>query len=336
MASESRRRIACALLVGAAATSFAPIARADGASPAERETARQLMDAGLGRLKRGDAAGAVELLSKAHGIMHVPTTGLALARADIALGHLVEAREVALEVTRMPESPAQPAVFRSAIHSARDLASDLKPRIPTLRLSVRRGPPNRVTLDGSPLSTELVGVPVAVNPGHHVVAATNATGEETRVEVDAAEGESPSVTIELKESQTGATIAASAPVVVQEGSGTTKPPAPSRGPLRKVLIFGGFGLGAGGLAVGTLTGLFTLSLASKVTGTCTNSVCSPSSAGNLHTANVLATVSDVSFILGGVGVAAGVVGLTLTAESTPGVGAALWVGPQGVRAEGSF
>lgn len=53
--------------------------------------------------------------------MHVPTTGIALARAHAVAGNLVEARDAALEVGPMPHESGEPALFDAARKSAKEL-----------------------------------------------------------------------------------------------------------------------------------------------------------------------------------------------------------------------
>ena len=43
--------------------------------------------------------------------MHVPTTGYEVAHQEAALGMLVEARDMALRVTRLPAEAHEPAPF---------------------------------------------------------------------------------------------------------------------------------------------------------------------------------------------------------------------------------
>jgi hypothetical protein len=296
------------------------------------------MDAGRARLKRGDASGAGELLSKAHALMHVPTTGLMLARADLAAGRLVEAREVALEVARMPKDAGQPTVFRTSIDAAQELAAEVKTRIPTLKLSFTNGPPKTVAIDDGAIAAELLDVPLAVNPGHHVVVAVDGVGGAHRAEVRVAEGESKPMTIELPVGSNvsamgaqGAPTAAAGPAAPEATGATSDHSATPR-----ILMYGGFGVGGAGLAVGAITGLFTLSLASKVTPSCQNNLCAPSAAGDLHSANTFATVSDAAFVIGALGLSTGIVGIVLRARGKTETPVSVAVTPRGAALLGEF
>jgi hypothetical protein len=305
-------------------------------SAAERETARRLLDEGNDRTKKGDLKAALESFSKAHGIMHVPSTGIALARTHLALGQLVEARDVALEVMRTPRERGEPPIFEQARAEARDIEAKVKPRIPTLRIKVTGAPPKSVTLDGAPFSKSLLDAPVAANPGHHVVVATNKDGVEAKGEIDLAEKDEKSIEVAVPEPG--------------QGGGATQPPPPPPPPKdpepssgggggggAKALMYGGFGLAAAGAVVGTITGVMTLSTASKVKDQCANNLCDPAARSDLDSSRSTATVSTVAFIVGGAGLALGFVGILLLPPSKPqGAFVRPAVGPATISFEGRF
>ena len=95
MGSRSSRAIfvaaSLALLFGAAEARAEP-------SASDKETARGLMATGRADRSNHDLAGALKAFTGADAIMHVPTTGLEVAKAQIDLGLLVEARDTALRV----------------------------------------------------------------------------------------------------------------------------------------------------------------------------------------------------------------------------------------------
>jgi len=351
MGSRLRSRVVAASAVRAIAalaftvvTTHAGIAMA-APSAAERETARRLMDEGKERTRAGEKERALEAYQKAHDIMKVPTTGIALAKAHQSLGHLVEARDVALEVVRMPRDNGEPTIFERARREAKELEAHVKPRIPTVRIIVKGGPATRVSVDGADVASLLLGEPVAMNPGKHTVVARNADGVEKRADVDLAERDAKEIDLALP---------VPAPVVV-----TTMPPsgapastaprdmAPEAGrtTAAKVLVFGGFGLAFVGLAVGGVTGALTLSKAGDVKPQCANGVCDPAAKGDLDSASSLATISTIGFAAGGAGVLCGVIGLLLprtrvesteTALHSGEVRTSVWLGPGSMGVRGSF
>jgi len=345
MGSRLRSRLVVAATIALTVlTTRAGVAMA-APSAAERETARRLMDEGKERTRAGERERALEAYQKAHDIMKVPTTGIALAKAQASLGHLVEARDVALEVVRMPRENGEPTIFERARREAKELEAHVKPRIPTVRIVVKGGPATRVSVDGAEVASLLLGEPVAMNPGKHAVVARNADGVEKRGDVELAERDAKELEL---------TLPVPAPVLVATMPG----PAPAGGPARdavpseggrstaaKVLVFGGLGLAVVGLAVGGVTGALTLSKAGDVKPQCANGICDPAAKSDLDSAGSLATISTIGFAVGGAGVVCGIVGLLLprtrvetgqTALHSEERRTSVWLGPGSMGVRGSF
>jgi hypothetical protein len=310
---------------------FAPLVAATlvlaapaGAEPtaADKETARGLMTEGRADRDKGDLKGALKAFAGADSIMHVPTTGLELARAQVAVGQLVEARDTALRVMRIPESAGDPAPFKQAREAASQLNDQLGGRIPSLTVNVKNVPDGvtaTVTIDDAPLSAEVLGQPRKLDPGHHVVVAKAGTAD-GKQEVDLAEKESKQVTIELP-AQSAAPPASVEPTgTATEGPPPDEtPPASERSGASKAMIWGGFGLAGAGVIAGSITGLLAMSQTSSVKSSsqCSGTVCNPSADGDISSAKTMATISTVSFIAGGVGAVVGVIGLLTVASSSP-------------------
>jgi hypothetical protein len=338
---DSRRLLVAAALALSASVPSSALA---APSPAQRETARRLMDEGKERTRAGEKERAVDAYRKAHDLMKVPTTGLALARAHLSMGHLVEARDVALEVGRMTREKGEPPVFEKARREASYLETSLKARIPTVRIVVKGGPATKVTIDDVEVAPLLLGEPVAVNPGKHVVAAKNADGAEERTDVELAERDGKEVGLTLPIAtpavvsvpETGPTNAESATTTSESaGAGSERSTGAS------VLVYGGFGLAVAGLAVGGITGALTLSKASTVKPQCERSICDPAAKTDLDGANSMATISTIGFAVAGAGAVVGLVGLLLPrtkteAALTPERRAAVWVGPGSMGLRGTF
>lgn len=314
-------------------------------SAAERETARRLMDEGKERTRAGEKERAVEAYQKAHEIMKVPTTGIALAKAQVSVGHLVEARDVALEVARMPRENGEPSIFERARKEAKELEAHLKPRIPTVRIVVKGGPATRVSVDGGEVASLLLGEPVAMNPGKHSVVARNADGVEKRGDVELGERDAKEIELTLPV-PAPAVVVAPVPSTARAGGASADTSAERRRTTAaNVLVFGGLGLAVVGLAVGGVTGALTLSKAGDVKTQCANGVCDPTAKGDLDSANSLATISTVGFAVGGAGVLLSVVGLLLPPSHVETSQRALqsgerrtsvWLGPGGMGVRGSF
>ncbi|MBL8611381.1 MAG: hypothetical protein JNL38_28820 [Myxococcales bacterium] len=332
---RSSSALTAAVFIAALIAPVAPgIAFAGDPSAAERESARRLMDEGRDKTRSKDLEGALVAYGKAHGIMHVPTTGIALARTHLALGHLVEARDVALEVARFPKEKGEPAVFESARAEARDIEAATKDRIPTLRIKTKGGTAARVAIDGVAVSTALLDAPVAVNPGKRVVTVANREGAERKAEVDLAERDKKSVELEVPED---AKPSGPGPSSSPGPSASASPPPPSSGggPGRAIFI-GGAVITVVGAAAGTVTGLMTLSKADAVKPLCENGKCDPQAKSDLDGGKTLGLVSTVSFAVAGAGLVVAVVGLVWPSPKQTGFVVRPLVGPGAVGVGGAF
>jgi hypothetical protein len=287
----------------ALAVSMAGAAQA-APSAAERETARHLFDEGRARMRANEPLRAIEAFEKAHEIVHVPTTGLALARAHLAAGHLIEARDIALDTSRLPREGGEPPVLDEARQQARELEAQVRPRVPALRIHAKGAIRVAVDTKDIPVGTG----PVFVNPGKHTITAINAEGIEAREDVEIAERETKDVDLTF----TRADRVVITPVRTE--------PRSERTSTARTLVIGGLGLAAVGIAVGTTTGVLTLSRASDLDAHCANDVCAPSARDDLDGARTLGMVSTIGFVAAAVGLAALVVGLTLprSAPTTTG------------------
>ena len=198
-----------------------PSASADP-TPEDKATARTLLSDGRAKMEAKDYEGALKSFQAAHAIMGVPTTGLDLARAQAALGKLVEARETALAVTKTPVLPAEPSVFTRARASATELMTEIAPRIPSLVVIVRGAPADSVpvvTVDDVVIPVAALGLPRKLNPGKHGVEVKLPGYIAARREIDLREMQVLTATIEL--------------VIDPNGAPTTAPTvsgAPTGGP----------------------------------------------------------------------------------------------------------
>ena len=171
---HSTRRALFSVALLAAALSVTNAAYAAGPSAADRETARTLMEQGRELRNKGNMLEALKRFQGANNIMHVPTTALELARAQVALKMFVEARDTIGMLRQMP-SEHDSKVFqaaRAAAEEARRHARRTRPRPDHHgeggRAGAGRGGRDRRRARAA--ATSWV-VPRTVNPGTHVVTA---------------------------------------------------------------------------------------------------------------------------------------------------------------------
>jgi len=317
MASRIPRRITRTTCLMAALTAAgllgSPAAHADPTA-SDRETARSMMTEGRELREKGDLKGALQRFKTADSLMHVPTTGLEVAKTQVALGLLIEARDTVAAIRKYPQGPNDPAPFNEARSKADDLDTAAEGKIPSLTITVggtADGETPAISIDGASVPAAVAGLPRKVDPGHHVVSAKGSSGEASQ-EIDVSEGEKKQVQLVL--SSGGVTP----PGGNEENGGPKEPSTPeTRVHSPTTLTYVSGGAGAAGLIVGAITGILSLSAASKVKSECTNKVCTtPQDKSDLSSANTTATISDIGFIVGLVGAGVAVTTLIIGHDAT--------------------
>jgi hypothetical protein len=300
---ELSRWFRTVLLAGTSAMFAMP---ASAQSAADRETARALMKQGDVAFEAADYRAALKAYETAHGIMQVPTTGLALARAQEKLGLLVEARNTALTVSRIAVQPAEPPVFTEARATVRDLAAALEARIPSLSVDVTGTPEAKVSIDGIELPRNQFRVQRKLNPGKYSVVASAPGFREEREEVVLAESDSRQLVLELEPSVGPTTETWSEPARSGKEPASASAVPPTKLPT---LVYVGFGVGAAGIAVGSVAGVISLTKTANAKEHCQDARCQPVASDDIESARTWATVSNVGFAVGIAGAAVGVYAL---------------------------
>lgn len=340
--TSSRRRlssVAFAVTLGLAATTAMTTTRvARAQSAADLETARTLHKEGKELRAKGDLQGALVKLRAAHELGKTPITGIELAKTQVMVGQLVEARETCLGIQRVPIAADETERSSSARDEAQKLAEEVRPRIPTIVIKLTGVPAGKVPtllVDRIPVAASQVGEARKVNPGRHEVAAKQGQGEEAMTIVEVAEAETKEVVLQVPPE----------PATAETPPGPTGPqppgaPATEMRPRYGVAV-GGFVLAGAGLIVGTATGLAVMSKKDTLDGECINQECGTKYKEDLQSARTMATVSTVAWVVGGIGAGIGLYGLLSktehvkeTAKTKPYV--APWIGAGSVGVNGAF
>jgi hypothetical protein len=309
---------AAASLVACALTVATP-ARAQTA--ADRETARQLMEQGHELYDKKDYREALKRFKAANDVMHVPSTALWTAKAQMQLGLLVEARDTIAALRRMPEKPNEPKPFKDARNEAVDLDNALATRVAGLTIVLKGAPVGdnaTVTIDEVAVPATAVGLPRAVDAGHHVVAVKSPTAQ-GQAEVDVNEGEQKQLEVNLE-----AVAAAPTPPPATDQTPPAQPEeaqSPVRSHSPTMLTWIGIGLAGAGAIVGGVTGVMSMQKTSTLNGDCANKTCGPSDYSTIDSANTLALVSDIGFGVAGAGAVLAVVTLLVGHDEAPAVSA---------------
>lgn len=195
------------------------------AKPADRERARQLVLEGDGFYERRELEQALDRYSQAYRLMHVPTVGIEVIKAQTALGKLVEAQATAEEVASAPKQRGEPAVFEEARQRAAQSNLRLTALIPSLWLEVSpSGVMFEVEIDGAPPASP---PPYRLNPGAHQVR-VKASGYQTRLlAITLREAERLNRRAELLPERAGGPVAAAASTDTGAGSALAAASAPS-------------------------------------------------------------------------------------------------------------
>jgi hypothetical protein len=285
------------------------------------------MTEGRSHRRDNDSKAALQSFQAADSIMHVPTTGLEVAKTEIQLGQLLEARDKLLSVTRLPIDENEPRAFSEARATAKTLGAEIEAKIPSIAIKipgVTLDATVKVTVDGVEVPPAALTAPRPVDPGHHVVVAHLGTGEAREAQVDVREGETKDVSLEVPSAAPTDTEA-----VTPEPSAESST-SPNRVGQWRLASYIGFGVGGAGLIMGSITGLVAISdfNSAKKQG-CIGNQCPPSTYPGLDKAGTMATVSTVGFILAGVGVGAGVFGFVMARRaaappSTSSAGGSQW------------
>lgn len=288
------------------------IARAEPTA-ADRETARTQMNEGDRLFGARDYADALRSYLAAHAIMGVPTTGIEVAKAQEALGLLVEARDTLLQVSRYPQKADEPKAYSRARERAVEHAPVLAARIPSIAIvvsGIEESTPIQGSIDGDVIPAAAVGIPRKVNPGKHTVrvSAPGYVDATTEVTVREAENAQARLSLEKGPSKAATPFVPATPgetvLPVAPAPPEPPPPAPSN-----TLAYFGFGLGAVGIVAGSITGLLAFSKTSDIKSNCTGNQCDPRYESDINSSKMMGTISTISFAVGVVGAGVGVVAL---------------------------
>jgi hypothetical protein len=280
--------------------SWAPAVRAQ--TEEERKSARDLMDQGDAQVEQKDYAAALALYRAAHDIMHVPTTGIEMARALVSLGKLVEGREAALDVLHLRETANEPKPFTIARVAADQLVRDLTREIPTLRVVL--GPPGALPhaslrIDGVSCPHAL-NVPYALNPDAHLVQVSAPAFQPIELRVVLARGERQSLRIHLRPRAEPAPPAALRPAPRLESRSESHPPlATKRSPTW--VTWTGVGLVGAGHVTGTVAGIIAFDRVDAAREYCNGNQCPPEARPDREAAINAGIVSNVGWTVAGAG-----------------------------------
>lgn len=314
-----RASLACVAVL-AAQVSLPPAALAQ--SDADRATARQLGLEGLQALDAKDYKTADDRLRRADRLVHAPTLLLGLARALSGEHKFVEAQETYQRILREGVSPGAPEAFKQAIEAAKAEVGSVAPFIGGVTIAVTAPGASgsalaseKVTVDDVPINAASLGIRRSIDPGDHVLVVTADGYLRAEVHFSVPEGGSVDAPVAL-EKDPSFVVAPPPPAPPPVDGGIVAPPPlppggePPAAPPRSspsLVPWIVMGIGGVGLVTGAITGGIALGDHSTLANACTGGSCPSTQAGELSSYHTMGGVSTAAFVVGGIGVAAGVV-----------------------------
>jgi hypothetical protein len=301
------------LLVAATITTATTAGLAHAQTPEDRASARTLGIDAIHLADSGDCASAIPKFEAAEKLFHAPTTLERLGECQIKVGRLVAGTENLNRVARESLPPGAPAPFVAAQAAATQLLASTTPRIGKLRIHVDGAPPDRVTVtvDGVNVPSALLDSDRPTDPGDHEIAASAPGFKRAVSAVRLGDGAQQSVSLALEadttQGQPPPIAGGAAPPPVSTAQ--PPPPAPAAEPRGSspTLAFVALGVGAAGIAVGSVFGVLALGTKSTLDGACLNKSCPQSSKSDIDSLATQALLSNVGFAVGAVGAVMGVV-----------------------------
>jgi hypothetical protein len=201
-----------------------------------------------------------------------------------------------------------------------------------------------VLLDGRPVDRAVLGTPTPIDPGRHVIVASARAKKSWTKAIDiGSEGNSVVVTIPALDDDRAAVAASVTPS--QPPADTRPAPAATGSDQQRAIGLTIAGVGAAGLAAGSVFGLLATSKWHEARANCPGNVCTdPHWLDVRQDANSQADASTIFFAAGGAALATGAV-IWLTAPRSPKVPAvgqrpagqrAVFISPGEVRFAGTF
>ena len=319
-APSLRQRRGGPLLCACLLATVSGFAGAQEPSAEEKAAARELALNGIRLAEEGKCDEAIDPLTRAEQLFHAPTILTWIGECQIQLGRLVEGSETLREVVReeLPDKP--PPAFVEAQKRAARLLEDTAPKIAKLTIYVEQESGEllnttsmEVSVDGHPISHALIGAARPTDPGEHKVTVKIPGYEVKDSYLVLLDGSEETLTVKVRrpssKSQTAAeTNQTSEPTDSRKGEGSGQAD-------HRVLGWSLVGGGAAFLAGGGVFGYLALNKKNNLD--CPSpSSCPSTEDDKLKTARLFATLSTVSFAVGGAAALTGIILLAVSGDKS--------------------
>ncbi len=303
------------LLAGALCLLFASPAYADSAS------AEALFRAGRDAAKNQDWPAACRNFHESNRLDPAPGTQLNIADCEEKQGHIATAWTFYKQVAEQLAESDERRTFASGKINA------LEPRLPYLKISLAPGADKAsvVTRNGVELRSASLRLALPVDPGKQEIVVRAPGHEVSRLEFELKEGERREEVV-----QPGKALPPG-----ETAPGETPGTKPEPNTTRTVGWVVG-GVGVAGIALGAVTGAFTLQKKSVVNRNCdADKRCNQEGLDAVDSGKTFGTISGVSFAVGAALVATGTV-LVLTSDNKERPVSSLRVGPTSLQYNYAF
>lgn len=296
--------IACSIVSGRAHAQNP--ATAPSADASNLDLARSVAVTGREAFNSGDYETALALFRRAYALYPAPTVVLYEARTLEKMGLLIEAVDAYARTSTIVVNNSSPAQFAEAAAQAREEGDALRARIPTLVLELRGASPSdpnlTVRINGAAQDRSKLGRAQRLNPGTYRLEASVGSLRQASVDVTLVPGQSRRVELNLMD-------VSSAPSAAVEVAALPVGVEPERSHAIPPLAYVAGGVGVVGIGAGVVTGLLANKKYDEAEQLCENHHCPEGAAGldAVHGFRTLRMVSSVSYGIGAVGIAAGVV-----------------------------
>jgi hypothetical protein len=285
----------------------------------ERAAARAAAGQGADAFDASKWQEAVDLFSRAEAVVHSPIHLLFIGRAQTKLGHWVKAYEAFNRIKREGAPADAPPAVKKAVEEGSAELAQLEPQLPYVAVSVKNPSGQvEVKMDGTVVPPALLGLMRPVDPGQHQFQASNGQASSEVVTADIKPASRQNVELVLG----AATAPTPAVATTPDPSFAAPPPATDESGTKSGLRIGSyaaFGVGAAGLAVGTVFLLKHLGTKDDADKICPTKSCPLEKQAEQKAkdddAASQGTLAVIGYAVGGAGIAAGVTLLILSSGS---------------------
>lgn len=231
---------------------FAGSSRAQMSDGERKAAARAAYTEGVELQDKGKPADALSRFEAAQKLFDAPTHLLRIAQCQALTGKLVEASETYETLSRKNLAAGSPDAFVQAQDQGKTEVAALRPRIPSLRVTVKPEPSTlqnlQITVNDRQMPSELAGIARPVNPGSYRLSA-QASGYATAAPVTLEVGEREQKSVELV--LTASATPPPPPVVGSDPNAPPSAPPPYEQPKPKPA-----GPSSSGVLLGLRAGVF--------------------------------------------------------------------------------